>query len=327
MFDWLYWIFGKILFGIDWAVFHVLGLHNTGLCIVLLTIVIYLIMYPLNSKQQKSSRLMSKINPEIQEIQKKYKGKKDQASQMKMNEETQAVYAKYGISPFGGCLPLLITMPILYCLYQVMYNIKDYVPGLSEAGAKNFLGLDVDMSPMGFFGDKVNHPYGWVAFIIPILAVLLQFINTKLVQTPNNNAGNGDSMAQSMKMMNYFMPLMSGFFCLSLNMGIGLYWVTGSLFRIVQALLINKKMDKVSMEELIEQNKEKAAKKNKKRQEMNRQMEQYSKTKTASIKTASSYQNNPEKETENQVKVNKDIKAGSISGYANMLSGNKGKDK
>ena len=126
MFDWLYWIFGKILFGIDWAIFHVFGIHNIGLCVIFFTIIVYLLMYPLNSKQQKSSRLMSKINPELQEIQKKYKNKRDQASQMKMNEETQALYAKYGISPFGGCLPLLISFPIMICLYRVIYSMGDY---------------------------------------------------------------------------------------------------------------------------------------------------------------------------------------------------------
>jgi YidC/Oxa1 family membrane protein insertase len=269
---------------------------------------------------------------------------------MKMNEETQAVYAKYGISPFGGCLPLVITLPILMCLYRVMMNIDQYVSGLQvptnadgsyvvavKGMPSYFLGLDVNDTPLGFFGDKANHPYGWVAFIVPILAVLLQFINTKLIQTDSNKKNqNQDSMAQSMKMMNYFMPFMSGFFCLSLNMGIGLYWITGSLFRIVQAILINRKMDKVSMEELIEKNKEKAAKKTKKREEMNRQMEQYSKTRTASIKAASSYQNkaddSQDKDTEiksksDKLNVNKDFKQGSISGYAHMLSGNKGKDK
>lgn len=335
MFDWLYWIFGKILFGIDWTVYHTLGIHNTGLCIILLTIVIYIIMYPLNSKQQKSSRLMSRINPEIQEIQKKYKGKKDQASQMKMNEETQAVYAKYGISPFGGCLPLLITMPILYCLYRVMYDIKTYIPSLSEPGANIFLGLDVEMSPIAFFNDKANHPYGWVAFIVPVLAVLFQFINSKLIQSSTNTNNNADSMAQSMKMMNYFMPFMSGFFCLSLNMGIGLYWITGSLFRIVQAILVNRKMDKLSMEEIIEKNKEKAAKKTEKLAERNRQMEQYSKARTASIKTASSYQNRPDtaagakKESNNSNKsvIREDFEQGSIAGYAHMLSGKKDNDK
>lgn len=330
MFDWLYWIFAKILFGIDWAIYHVLSIHNTGLCIVLFTIVTYLILYPLNAKSQKSSRLMSKINPEIQAIQKKYKNKKDQASQMQMNTETQAVYTKYGISPFGGCLPVLITLPIMYCLYQVMYKIGEYVPVLSQSDAGYFLGLDVNMTPMAFFQDKVNHPYGWVAFIIPILAMVLQFVNTKMMQAKTEPNKEQDSMAQSMKMMNYFMPVMSGFFCLSLNMGIGLYWIIGSLFRIVQAFFINRQVDNVSLEELIEKNKGKAAKKNEKREQMNRQMEQYSKVKTASIKSASSYQNKPVSDKEvstKDIRVNKDIKPGSISGYANMLSGKNGKDK
>ena len=332
MFNLLYKIFGKILFGIDWVIFHTLGIHNTGLCIILLTIVIYLLMYPINSKQQKSTRLMSKINPEIQALQKKYKGKKDQASQMKMNQEMQDIYAKYGISPFGGCLPLLITMPILYCLYRVMADIKKYVPGLAEAGANNFLGLDVDQSPLQFFQDS-NHPYGWLAFIIPVLAVLFQLLNIKIAQANSNTTSSDDSMAQSMKMMNYFMPFMSGFFCLSLNMGIGLYWITGSIFRIVQAIFVNKRVDKISMEELIEKNKEKASKKSAKREEMNRQMEEYSKKKTASIKTASSYQNREQTSSSDKnsssknLNVNKDIEPGSISGYANMLSGKSGKDK
>ncbi len=326
MFNWLYWIFGKILFGIDWAIFHVFGIHNIGLCVILFTVIVYLLMYPLNAKQQKSTRLMSRINPELQEIQKKYKNKRDQASQMKMNEETQALYAKYGISPFGGCLPLLISFPIMICLYRVIYSMGNYVEALNSPSAANFLGLDMKVSPMAFFKDP-NHPYGWLAFLVPILAVVLQFINTKVIQSSNDNSNSDQNqMQQSMKMMNYFMPLMSGFFCLSLNMGIGLYWITGSLFRIIQAIIVNKKIDQISMDELIERNKEKAAKKSKKREAMNRQMEEYAKTRTASIKTATSYQNKADdKNSESSnVKVNRDFKAGSIAGYANMLSG---KDK
>lgn len=322
---WLYWIFGKILFGIDWTVYHLLSIHNTGLCIIILTIVIYTIMYPLNAKQQKSSRLMNKISPEMKEIQKKYKGKKDQASQLKMNEETQALYAKYGINPFGGCLPLLITLPIMWCLYRVMMNIGEYIPALKEPGAGYFIGLDVNVSPMNFFKDKVNHPYGWIAFLIPILAMVLQFINTKLISAGTENTNiDQDSMAQSMKTMNYFMPVMSGFFCLNLNMGIGLYWITGSLFRIVQCLLINRSIDKISMEELIEKNKEKAAKKSAKLEERNRQMAEYAKTRTSSIKNVSSYQNKQsgnEQEPEENIEINKNVTSGSISGYAHMLSG------
>ena len=326
MFDWLYWIFGKILFGIDWVVFRTIGIHNTGLFIILFTIVIYMLLYPLNSKQQKSSRLMSKINPEIKAIQKKYKGKTDQASQMKMNQETQAVYAKYGISPFSGCLPLLITLPIMFCLYRVMYDIKSYIPALAEGNSNIFLGLDIDVSPLAYFNSG-EHRFGWIAFIIPVLAVLFQFINTKILQVKDDSKnGEQDSMASSMKMMNYFMPFMSGFFCLSLPMYIGLYWIAGSIFRVVQGILVNRKVDKISMEELIEKNKGKASKKNAKREAMNQQMEEYAKKRTAGIKTATSYQNNTSSnDSEEEIKVNKNIKPGSIAGYANMLSGNKDK--
>ena len=349
MFDWLYWIFGKIIFGIDWLLSgggDPNGFHNTGMCIICLTIVVYVLMYPLNSKSMKSSRMMSKIQPEIKDIQKKYKNKKDQASQMKMNEETQALYAKYGISPFGGCLPLLITMPVLWCLYRVMANMPEYVsalkftPGVPAAPGDPgyFLGLDVNVSPLEFFNDHVNHPYGWLAFLVPVLAMALQFINTKIMQTPQQN----DQMGQSMKMMNYMMPLMSGFFCLSLNMGIGLYWIAGSLFRIIQGIFVNKKVDKISMEELIEKNKDKAAKKQAKLKERNERMEQYSNMRTSNIKSASGYNNktsdsdssSSEKSAANTgnasetkgATTNKKFKQGSIADIAHMSSGNK-KDK
>ena len=349
MFDWLYWIFGKILYGIDWCLNSVFGLHNTGLCVIFLTIVIYIIMYPLNAKSQKSSRMMGRIQPEVKAIQKKYKGKKDQASQMKMNQETQELYAKYGISMFGGCLPLLITMPVLWCLYRVMMDMPSYVETLkydpkvpAAPGTPGyFLGLDVNVSPLEFFNDKANHPYGWLAFLVPVLAMVLQFINTKMMQAPKSPNGEQDQMGQSMKVMNYMMPIMSGFFCLSLKMGIGLYWITGSLFRIVQAFFVNRKVDAISMEDLIEKNKEKAAKKSEKIKARQEKMEQYSSMKTSNIKTASSYQNKPsgssgKSDTKGDTSETKDVakptpkkeyKEGSIAAFAHMNnSGGKKKD-
>lgn len=323
MFDWLYKLLGWILQGIDWTVFHTLGIHNIGLCIILFTIIIYALLIPLNAKQQKSSRLMSKINPELQEIQSKYKGKKDNDSMMKMNAETQAVYTKYGVSPFGGCLPLLISMPIMLALYGVIREIDKYVPNLSAESARMFLTLDVSKTPTEFAKENV------FAYLVPVLAVVFQFINSKMLQVKSDKKNKQeDSMAASMKMMNYFMPLMSGFFCLSLDMGIGIYWITSAIFRIVQAYFINRQVDKISLEELMEKNKDKAAKKNKKREEMNKQMEMYSKQRTSSIKTATSYQNKETSNTTNhskKVEINKDIEPGSISGYAHMLSGKKDK--
>ena len=106
------------------------GVFNVGLCIILFTIVMKTLMIPLTIKQQKTTKLMSVMNPEIQAIQKKYKGKSDQESMHRQNVEIQAVYEKYGTSMTGGCLPLLIQMPILLALYRVIYNIPAYVPSV-----------------------------------------------------------------------------------------------------------------------------------------------------------------------------------------------------
>ena len=106
------------------------GVFNVGLCIILFTIVMKTLMIPLTIKQQKTTKLMSVMNPEIQAIQKKYKGKTDQESMQRQNVEIQAVYEKYGTSMTGGCLPLLIQMPILLALYRVIYNIPAYVPSV-----------------------------------------------------------------------------------------------------------------------------------------------------------------------------------------------------
>ena len=106
------------------------GVFNVGLCIILFTIVMKTLMIPLTIKQQKTTKLMSVMNPEIQAIQKKYKGKSDQESMQRQNVEVQAVYEKYGTSMTGGCLPLLIQMPILLALYRVIYNIPAYVPSV-----------------------------------------------------------------------------------------------------------------------------------------------------------------------------------------------------
>ena len=104
------------------------GIENIGLCIILFTAVVKLLMLPLTIKQQKSSKLMAVMQPEIQAIQKKYKGKEnDQKAMMMMQTETKAVYEKYGTSMTGGCLPLLIQMPIIFALYRVIYNIPAYV--------------------------------------------------------------------------------------------------------------------------------------------------------------------------------------------------------
>ena len=125
-------LLGYILEGIFYVIDKI-GIPNIGLAIILFTIVIYLLLMPLTIKQQKFSKLSAKMNPELQAIQAKYKNKKDNESMMAMNMETKAVYAKYGVSPSGSCVQLLIQMPILLALYRVIGNIPAYVGKVKEA--------------------------------------------------------------------------------------------------------------------------------------------------------------------------------------------------
>ena len=123
-------LMGWIMDGI-YRVLNLVGIQNLGLCIIIFSILIYLCMTPLQIKQQKFSKMTAVMQPEIQKIQKKYHGKKDTESQQKMNEETMAVYEKYGVSPTGSCLQLAIQMPILLSLWQVIYRIPAYVGSVS----------------------------------------------------------------------------------------------------------------------------------------------------------------------------------------------------
>ena len=122
-------VLGYIMTGI-FAILVAMNIPNIGLAIVLFTIVIYMIMFPLTYRQQKFSRMTPLMNPELTAIRDKYKGKNDQVSMQRMNEETQQVYAKYGVNPAGSCVQLVIQMLILFPLYRVIMNVPAYVtPG------------------------------------------------------------------------------------------------------------------------------------------------------------------------------------------------------
>lgn len=122
------------------------GIVNIGLCIILFTLVTKLLMIPLTIKQQKSSKLMAVMQPELTAIQKKYKGKEgDQKAMMMMQTETKAVYEKYGTSMTGGCLPMLIQLPIIFALYRVIYNIPAYVHSV-----RGYYEMVISNLPAGF---------------------------------------------------------------------------------------------------------------------------------------------------------------------------------
>ncbi len=126
------WIFGKILDFMYNLLADGNGVANLGVCIILFTVVVKLILIPMNVHTSKTSKINSLIQPEIKKIQKKYQGKKDEASMMKQQQELQAVYDKYGTSMTGGCLPMLIQFPIIMGLYRVIQCIPAYVGKIKD---------------------------------------------------------------------------------------------------------------------------------------------------------------------------------------------------
>ena len=144
-------VLGWVMNGI-YALMSMIGIENVGLSIIIFTIVIYAILFPLTYKQQKFSKLSQKMQPELQAIQKKYNGKKDQASMMAMQEETQAVYEKYGVSMMGSCVQMLIQMPLLFALYRVFLNVPAYVSGVKN----NFSTLVDGIMATSGYQDKMT---------------------------------------------------------------------------------------------------------------------------------------------------------------------------
>ena len=415
---WVARLLGMIMNGIFYLI-DLIGLPNIGLAIILFTIVVNLLMLPLTIRQQKFSKLSAKVNPEIQAIQAKYKNRKDNDSMMAQNQEIQAVYAKYGISPSGSCVQLLIQMPILFALYRVIYAMPAYVTKIgntfrvladkiisvdggafiqnSEAESiasvvrtygqsmtngnlangvidvlnrlssidlayvaehynltnltydgqlilsndttrglidtyNNFLGLNIGDSPMtlirmawtaGTYGILIG------AALIPVLSALTQWINVMLMPQPANNSDNGDAasnMASSMKAMNMFMPLFSAWLCLSLPAGLGLYWVAGSVVRSIQQVVINKHIDKMDFEQIIQKNSVKSAKKIEKMKKNQEMINAYANMNTKNIQknkntgsNNTSQNNTSQNNTSSQSGSSANTNPKSISARANLV--------
>jgi len=212
--------------------------HDFGIAVIVLTIIIRLILYPLMIQSIKSQKVLSELQPKIQEIQQKYKDDKE-----KQAKETMGLYQKEKINPFGGCLPLLIQLPILIALYQVfwkglqpeaMINLYNFVPhpGVIDP---TFLGV-------------IN--LGQASLILAVLAGITQFFQTKMI-TPHQRADRGqasktpDFSGMIQKQMLYFFPIFTVFILWKLPAAIGLYWIVTALFSIFQQYLIFKPPKKV----------------------------------------------------------------------------------
>lgn len=144
-------VLGWVMNGV-YSLMEMIGIENVSLSIFIFTILVYSCMFPLTYKQQKFSKLSQKMQPELQAINKKYKDKKDQASMMAMNEETQAVYEKYGVSMMGSCAQMLIQLPLFLALYRVFMNVPAYITSVKGA----FLPLVDEIMKIKGFEDKMT---------------------------------------------------------------------------------------------------------------------------------------------------------------------------
>lgn len=332
----LCWLLGKVMDFIYTMLTDTFNLQNgvVGLSIIIYTIIVYTCMLPMTINQQRTSKMSTVMNPEIQAIQKKYKNRKDQASMMKQQEEIQQVYDKYGTSMMGGCLPLLIQMPFLFALYPVIYSIETYVPAIKSApeSVQRFLTIpNLKEAPIQMIRNSGDYSIPAAAIIItaillPVLSGATQMLNIKLSQSVTGQQLDKDNpMAGTMKTMNTTMPLLSVFMVFTLPTGIGLYWIISAVVRTLQQIVINKHLSKMSVEDLIEKNKEKAKEKAKKRGERAERINEMAQANTKSMKKTASKKVSAEIEKEKELKVEKarqnakNAKPGSLANKANMV--------
>ena len=328
------WLLGKVMNFIYMTLDNILPTDHglIGWSIIIYTIFVYTLMLPITIKQQRTSKMSSVMNPEIQAIQKKYKNKKDQASMVKQQEEIQQVYDKYGSSMMSGCLPLLIQMPLLFALYPVIYNMENYVPAIKNAGAEvqKFLTIpNMSMSPLDMIKARDTFDMSPVILIItcialPVISGLTQYISMKLSQSVSGQELDKDNpMAGTMNTMNMTMPIFSIFMVFTLSSGIGVYWIISAVVRCVQQIIINKYFNKFSVEDLIEKNKEKAEEKRRKRGEKAEKINEMAQTNTRSIKSNANKSTitNAEKEEKLKKAAEKSMNAkeGSLASKATMV--------
>lgn len=200
-------------------------LNNYGLALVIISILIRALLMPLTKKSLMQSNMISKAQPEIEKINKKYENKLDQQSQMQKAQETMMVYQKYKINPLSSCLFALIQIPLLFAFLEAINR----TPAIFEG---KFLGLHLGITPM----IALRNGEWWYLILTIILAVVTYF---SMSRSLNNNVGN-DETAKQMKFMNNFMLVFIVFASFSLSTAICIYWITTSAFTVIQNLLIKR---------------------------------------------------------------------------------------
>ncbi len=235
-------VFTYPIFNVLMLLYHLFG--DFALSIIVMTLIIRLVLYPLTLQQLKSSKATQAIQPQMAEIRKKYKDPRAQ------QEAISALYKESGVNPLAGCLPLLIQLPVLYGLFYALNTVLRN-PMLHKADHTGINDLIYPFLP--HFTTLPNLSLNWFTFInpawhialgapdpthiLPIVAGLMTFIQLRMSQ-PKNTSASKDMMTQQMQMMQFLMPAITIFIGWGLAAGLAVYWTTTSLFSAVQQYFV-----------------------------------------------------------------------------------------
>ena len=204
-------------------------ISNWGICIIILTIVLKILMFPISRKQSMSSLKMQELQPKLQAIQKKYAD-----DQQKMQQETSKLYQEAGYNPAAGCLPMLFQFLVIFAMYNLFNNyfefrgasfIPKWIPDLTEGDSVYTFKFNIPL-----LGNQLR--------LLPIIYVGSQILSGKISQSTNPSTGGQSE--KTMKFMMYGMPFMFFFIFYSAPSGLLLYWLTSNILQVVQQIIINK---------------------------------------------------------------------------------------
>lgn len=208
-----------------WVILKLGGfVKNYGLSIIIITILIRLIMYPITKKSAMQSENLKKAQKDLEKLEKKYAGKQDQESMMQKSQEMMIIYKKYNINPMSGCLFALIQIPLFFAFYEAMNRL----PAIFEG---TFIGFHLGTTPI-----NAMQSGNFLYIIFIILVVLTTYFSFKL----NSGATPSPEQEKQMKMMSKIMVVMIGVTSITMPVAIEIYWIFNSGFTIVQNLLVKR---------------------------------------------------------------------------------------
>ena len=249
-------------------IYDVVG-QNYGLSIIIFTILTKILLFPITYKQSKAMDEMNKVAPLEKEIREKYKGNKE-----KMSEELMKVYEQHKINPMGGCLPLLIQIPIIFAMFYIVRQPLTYIVQMpteqmqeytqeylgkeevteNEMKANeiqiankyelidmNFIGINFGDVPSNVFSKNAEEKVSYFTLIIPLLSFVFSLLQTKQSQ---KNSNLTDEQIQQQKTMNLMMPVLSAFIAYTMPLALGIYWLIGNVLQMLTQWIVNMILNK-----------------------------------------------------------------------------------